>query len=204
MNLSGSQSGSDPVGKLVFELSKLPGIGEKTATRLAYFIVRQSNGYAESLSDAISAAKTRLKLCETCQNFTQQSPCHICRNPERSTEVICVLEKPSDIHPIENTGFNGRFHVLHGILSPLDGIGPDELKIKELLERLRDSTVREVIIATNPSVEGEATAIYLSKLIQPLGVRVTQLAHGLPMGGTLEYSDRQTISKAIENRLEID
>jgi recombination protein RecR len=196
-------SSKDPVSTLIFELSKLPGIGERTATRLTYFILKQDKTYAQSLADALMSAKQKTGLCEKCFTFTDTQICRICSNATRSTHVICIVERPSDVHSIEQTGAHrGLYHVLHGVLSPLDGIGPEELKIHELLNRLR-SDVTEVIIATNPSVEGEATALYLSRLIKPLAIRVTKLAHGIPVGGQLEYTDRQTIGKALENRMEM-
>ena len=190
----------DPVSKLVYELSKLPGIGEKTATRLAYHILKQGPEYAHALADALIQAKTKTALCTTCFTLTDQNPCRICTDVTRNAEIFCVVERPTDILPIEQTGnYRGLYHVLHGTLSPLDGIGPDELKIRELLARLTP-TVREVILATNPSVEGEATALYLSRLIKPLGMKVSQLAYGIPVGGLLEYTDRQTLNRAFENR----
>lgn len=198
----------DPVSKLIFELSKLPGIGEKTATRLAYYVLKQDAEYARALADALLQAKTKIGLCQDCFTFTDQAVCAVCSDPQREHALVCVVERPSDLHSIEATGtYRGVYHVLHGALSPLDGVGPDDLKIRELLGRLRVSedrvTPREIILATNPSVEGDATALYLTKLIKPLGMRVTQLAHGLPMGGQLEYTDRQTIGKALENRVEM-
>ena len=201
-------SSADPVSKLIFELSKLPGIGEKTATRLAYYVLKQDVTYARSLADALITAKEKIGQCSVCYTFTDQDPCRICTSAERGTEVLCVVERPSDVFSIEQSGmYRGRYHVLHGVLSPLDGIGPEELKIRELLHRIQaagePNPIREVILATNPSVEGEATAIYLGRLLQPLGVRVTQLAYGLPVGGQLEYTDRQTIGRALENRKEL-
>lgn len=196
----------DPVNKLVFELSKLPGIGEKSATRLAYFILKQDASYSESLANALMGAKRGIVLCDTCCSFTAKTPCQLCSNPRREASVVCIVERPADVFSIEKTGSHtGSYHVLHGVLSPLDGIGPDDLKIRELLNRISSpqSEIREVILATNPSVEGEATAVYLSRLLQPLGVKVTKLAHGLPAGGQIEYTDRQTLSKALENRMEI-
>lgn len=194
----------DPVARLIFELSKLPGIGEKTATRLAYFILKQDESYSRNLSEAILSAKTRTGLCESCFTFTEQSPCSLCTETSRKTGTLCVVERPSDVMAIEQSGsHNGQYHVLHGALSPLDGIGPEELKIRELLTRLQGGAVSEVILATNPSVEGEATAMYIGRLVKPLGVKVTKLAHGIPVGGTLEYSDRQTIGKALQNRVEV-
>jgi recombination protein RecR len=202
----------DPVSKLIYELSKLPGIGEKSATRLAYHILKQDEAYARALADALLAAKQKIRLCSTCYTFTDQDPCRICAKAERDHGLICVVERPSDVFSIEQSGgFKGVYHVLHGALSPLDGIGPEELKIRELLGRLHpgeegraDPTqVRELILATNPSVEGEATALYLARLIKPLGIRLTKLASGLPVGGLIEYTDRQTLGKAIENRMEM-
>jgi recombination protein RecR len=196
----------DSVAKLVFELSKLPGIGEKTATRLAYFILKQDESYTTSLAEAILRAKKATRLCSRCSTFTDEDLCKICQSPERRSGSICVVERPSDVQAVEQTvSFRGAYHVLHGALSPLDGVGPEDLKIRELLSRLGDneSPVSEIILATNPTVEGEATALYLSRLIKPLGIRITKLAHGIPVGGALEYTDRQTISKAIENRMEV-
>lgn len=194
----------DPVSRLIFELSKLPGIGEKTATRLAYFILKQEGDYAHALSDAILQAKTKIGLCQTCFTFSDCNPCKVCSDPQRDQSVICVVERPSDVLSVDNSGYHrGLYHVLHGVLSPLDGVGPEELKIHELLKRVGGTALKEVILAMNPSVEGEATALYLSKLLRPLGVRTTQLASGLPVGGMLEYTDRQTISKALQNRMEM-
>lgn len=196
----------DPVSKLIFELSKLPGIGEKTATRLAYFILKQDADYSKALAEALTNAKQKIHLCSECFTFTDTDPCRICANPDRDKSVICVVERPSDVFSLEQAGAHkGVYHVLHGALSPLDGIGPEELKIRELLGRIgrHSDTIREIILATNPSVEGEATALYLSRLIKPLGIRLTQLAHGLPVGGLIEYTDRQTIGKAMENRVEM-
>jgi recombination protein RecR len=199
-------NGQDPVSKLIYELSKLPGIGEKTATRLSYHILKQDESYARALSEAIINAKQKIRLCSQCFTFTDSDPCRICSNAERDHGTICVVERPSDVFSIEQSGgFKGLYHVLHGALSPLDGIGPEELKIRELLVRVGQSTteVRELILATNPSVEGEATALYLARLLKPVGLRLTKLAHGLPVGGMLEYTDRQTIGKALENRMEM-
>ena len=196
----------DSVSKLIFELSKLPGIGEKTATRLSYFILRQDSAYAHSLANSIINAKRKTGLCDRCFTFTDVNPCKICSNTERNQKLICVIERPTDALSIEQSGvYKGTYHVLHGSLSPLDGIGPDELKIRELLNRITESTIKidELILATNPSVEGEATALYLARMTKPLGVKITKLAHGLPVGGLLEYTDKQTISKALENRMEM-
>ena len=201
-----SQPCHDSVSKLIFELSKLPGIGEKSATRLSYFILRQSETYAQSLAEAILNAKQKTGLCSQCFTFSDVSPCRVCSHLNRDPSVICIVEKPADLLSIEQThSYNGLYHVLHGALSPLDGIGPEELKIRELLTRLGSPShsIQEVILATNPSVEGEATALYLGRLIKPLGLRLTKLAHGIPVGGLLEYTDKQTVGKALENRMEI-
>jgi recombination protein RecR len=207
---SNNQHGRDPVSRLIYELSKLPGIGEKTATRLAYYILRQDEGYSKSLADALMSAKQKIVLCQECFTFTDISPCRICANTNRDHSLVCVVERPSDVFSIEGTGsFRGVYHVLHGALSPLDGIGPDDLKIRELIQRLaRPATaekpaIQELILATNPSVEGEATSLYIARLVKPSGIRVTQLAHGIPVGGMIEYTDRQTIGKALENRTEV-
>lgn len=201
------EPGHDPLSKLVFELSKLPGIGEKTATRLAYHILKQERGYAASLSDAVIRARDSIRLCDRCFTLTDQELCTTCRSSQRDTQAICVVERPSDVQAIENAvSFRGVYHVLHGALSPLDGIGPEDLKIRELLRRIESSEppVREVILATNPSVEGDATSLYLSRLLKAVpGIKITKLAHGIPVGGSLEYTDRQTISKALENRTEM-
>lgn len=197
----------DPVSKLIFELAKLPGIGEKTATRLAYHILKQDASYARALSEALLNAKQKIVLCGRCFNFTDQELCSVCGNISRDHGLVCVVERPSDVFSVEQSGaFKGVYHVLHGVLSPLDGVGPDDLKLRELIARLGgDGTPapREIILATNPSVEGDATALYISRLIRPLGVRMTKLAHGIPVGGMLEYTDRQTIGKALENRMEL-
>jgi recombination protein RecR len=193
-----------PLRRLVDELSRLPGIGEKSATRLAFFLLRADDAYPQALAEAIKGLKREIRLCSQCLGFTEQEPCGLCADPRRSGEVLCVVEDPADILAIERAGdFRGRYHVLHGTLAPLDGIGPEQLKIAELLERLRDGTVREIILATNPTVEGEATALYLAKLIKPTGVRVTRIAHGLPMGGDVEYADSVTLSRALEGRREM-
>jgi len=194
----------DPVSKLVFELSKLPGIGEKTATRLAYHVLKQDAVYARDLADALIQAKEKIHPCSECFTFTDTDPCRICSNTERDGGIICVVERPSDVFSVEQSGsFGGLYHVLHGVLSPLDGVGPEQLKIRELFSRLQRCPVREVILAMNPSVEGEATALYLSRLLKPAGIKVTQLAHGIPVGGQLEYTDRQTLGRALDNRVEI-
>ena len=187
--------------RLIQELAKLPGIGEKTAARLAFYVLRADRGLADGLAAALVALKDQTKLCSTCNGLTESDPCPICGNTERSDESICVVEEPADLIAIERSkGFRGRYHVLQGALSPLDGVGPEDLKIGGLLARLRGDTVREVILATNPTVEGEATALYLARLIKPLGVRVTRIAHGIPMGGDVEYADVVTLGRALDGR----
>jgi recombination protein RecR len=191
----------ESIARLINELSKLPGIGEKNATRLAFHIFRSSRESAENLSKAIIDAKTKVVLCDTCFNFAASSPCELCRDQERDHSLICVVEEPLDQLAIERSReFRGVYHVLHGVISPIEGIGPEDLKIKELILRLEGDHAKEVIIATNPSVEGEATALYLSKLIKPMGIGVSRIAHGIPMGGDIEYIDEITLSKAIRDR----
>jgi recombination protein RecR len=193
-----------PVARLIEELHRLPGIGPKSAQRLAYHILRATREEAEALAEAIVEVKEKIKLCAVCQNMTDVEPCLTCSDETRDRSVICVVEEPLDILAIERTrGHRGLYHVLHGSISPMEGIGPEQLKIRELLERLRDGTVTEVILATNPNLEGEATAMYLGRFIQPLGVRVTRLALGLPMGGDLEYADDLTLARALENRQDL-
>ena len=195
---------AEPIERLINELSKLPGIGRKTAARLAFHILRIPKREAQELARAIIDVKEKIQLCSVCFNLTDQDPCRICSNSRRSEEVICVVEEPNDLMAIEGTGdFNGKYHVLHGTLSPLEGIGPEDIKAKELLKRLESGNVREVIMATNPNVEGGATALYLTKLIKPLGVKVTRIAYGIPMGGDIEYTDGVTLVKALEGRREI-
>lgn len=186
---------------LVRELSRLPGIGEKTATRLALFVLRADGAYAQSLADAIVAVKHDTRLCSRCFALTEADPCGVCADPRRSGDIICVVEDPADLLAIERAGeFRGHYHVLHGALAPLDGVGPDDLKIQPLLDRLRREVVQEVIVATNPTAEGEATALYLAKQVKPLGVRVTRIARGLPVGSDLEYVDALTVGRAMEGR----
>ncbi len=194
----------ESISKLINELSKLPGIGEKNATRLAFHIFRSPKIYSESLAQAIIDTKTKVILCNNCFNFATESPCDICSDGERDNFSICVVEEPLDQLAIEKSReFRGMYHILHGILSPIDGIGPEDLRIKELISRLEKEGIKEVIVATNPSVEGEATALYLSKLIKPLGIEVTRIAHGIPMGGDIEYIDEITLGKAIRDRKHI-
>jgi recombination protein RecR len=193
-----------PIARLIEELHRLPGIGPKGAQRLAYHILRATREEAQALADAIVEVKEQVKLCRVCQNTTDVDPCLICSDASRDASLICVLEEPLDILAIERTrGFRGLYHVLHGSISPVEGIGPEQLKVRELLARLKDGVVREVIMATNPNLEGEATAMYIGRLLQPLGVRVTRLARGLPVGGDLEYADDLTLARALENRQEL-
>lgn len=193
-----------PIGNLIEQLSKLPGIGKKTAQRLAFYILEMEDIEVEKLSQSIINAKEKIRLCSICCNLTDDDPCHICRDETRDQSTICVVEGPKDIVAMEKAKeYKGKYHVLHGVISPMDNVGPKDIKVKELLDRLKDGAVEEIILATNPTVEGEATAIYLSKLIKPLGIKVTRIAHGIPVGGDLDYFDEVTISKAMENRREI-
>ncbi|MDY0291266.1 MAG: recombination mediator RecR [Desulfuromonadaceae bacterium] len=189
------------LGRLIEQLCKLPGIGRKTATRLAFFVLQQPQHDVTELAQALRDVKHNVHLCTRCFNITESDPCPICRAPERDTAMICVVEQPQDLLAIERGhDYHGLYHVLHGVLSPLDGIGPDDLRIPHLLERLGQGGVEEVLVATNFSMEGEATALYLSKIIHPLGIKVSRLAHGIPMGGDLEYLDAATLSGAIARR----
>lgn len=186
---------------LVDGLTRLPGIGKKTAMRLAFFILKQPQTWAEALAEAILAAKRNIHFCSVCGQITESDPCVICANPQRDAGIICVVEEPQDVMAIERThSYHGRYHVLHGAISPLDGIGPEQLKIEELKKRLTDSTVREVVLATNFNTRGETTALYLARLLREMKVRVTRLAHGIPLGGDLEYVDENTIGRALESR----
>ena len=196
-------STAGPIARLVQQLAKLPGIGEKTAARLAFHILRAPAEDAAALGAAIVELRARIKLCGQCCDFTEEDPCPLCRDPRRDPTVICVVAQPQDVVAIERTGgYRGRYHVLHGVLSPLDGVGPDDLRIAELV-RWAGGEVKEVIVATNPSVEGETTAVYLAKLLRPLGVRTSRIATGVPMGGELEYADRLTLARALDGRREI-
>ena len=193
-----------PLARLIQELVKLPGIGEKTATRLAFHLLRTEQRDVELLADSLIKMREGTKLCSVCLGLTADDPCALCQDPQRDTSSICVVERPADLIALERSGqFKGRYHVLHGCLAPLDGIGPEELRVAELLRRLQDGSVREVVIATNPTVEGEATALYLARLIKPLGVSVTRIAYGLPMGADVEYADTVTLGKALEGRREM-
>lgn len=195
---------TEPVSRLIEEFNKLPGIGPKSAARLTYYLLRMPEAEVRALAEAIIAVKERTVLCSSCQNIADSNPCAICASNERDHSVVCVVKDPLDILALERTGqYKGLYHVLHGVLSPIDGIGPDDLKIKELLQRIKTSTVREVIIATNPNLEGEATAMYLQRLLSPFGVRLTRLARGLPVGGDLEYADEITLTHALEGRQEM-
>jgi recombination protein RecR len=190
--------------RLVAELSKFPGIGRKTATRLAFYVMQQSDEQSQALVDAIQNLKQRVRFCSQCFHVTEQDPCPLCTSTTRDDSLLCVVEQPQDLMAIERGhSYRGRYHVLHGVLSPLDGVGPDDLKIAELVERVRQGSFSEVIVATNFSIEGEATALYVSRLLQPLGVRMTRLAHGIPMGSDLEYVDDATVGRAIEGRREL-
>lgn len=192
---------AQPISRLIQELAKLPGIGEKTASRLTMHILRTSKENAEALARAILEVKEKIRFCSQCFNLTDQDPCRICQDPKRNREILCVVSSPEDLVALEKSGgFRGLYHVLHGVLSPLEGVGPKDLRLDELLSRLKGGEIKEVILATNPSVEGEATAQYLSQIIKPLGVRVTRIAHGVPMGGDLQYIDEITLSKSLENR----
>ncbi|MDY4696283.1 recombination mediator RecR [Selenomonas montiformis] len=193
-----------PLAKLIEHFRALPGIGNKTAVRLAYHILDMDADQAKALAGAIIEAKEKIGFCNTCFNLSDQNPCAICASEQRDHSVICVVEQPQDVAAMERMReYHGVYHVLHGALSPLEGVGPDQIRIKELIYRLSNDTVREVIMATNPNVEGEATAMYLARLLKPMGIKVTRIAHGLPVGGDLEYADEVTLSKAMENRREI-
>ncbi len=193
-----------PIAQLIEEFARLPGIGKRSAERLAFHILKQPKSSVESFSKALLDAKDKITFCPVCQSLTDRVPCAICDNPRRNKSVICVVENPKDILAMEKTKeFSGVYHVLHGVISPMDGIGPDDIRIKELLLRAEKEPVKEIIMATNPTIEGEATAMYISKLFRPLGVKVTRIAHGLPVGGELEYADEVTITRALEGRHEI-
>jgi recombination protein RecR len=195
---------AEPIERLINELTRLPGIGRKTAARLAFHILRIPKKEAQELARGIIDVKEKIQLCSVCFDLTDKDPCRICRDSRRNDEVICVVEEPNDLMAIEGGGdFHGKYHVLHGTLSPLEGIGPEDIKAKELLKRLEAGIVKEVIMATNPNVEGGATALYLTQLIKPLGVKVTRIAYGIPMGGDIEYTDGETLAKALEGRREI-
>jgi len=194
---------AQPLSQLIGQLSKLPGVGPKTAQRLAFHILEMKQKDAQDLAKSISEIRNKLSYCSICNNLTQNDPCQICSQHKRDKSLICVVEEVKDVIAMEKTGeYKGVYHVLHGAISPIDGVGPEDIKIKSLLPRLDENT-SEVILATDPNVEGEATAMYISKLLKPLGVKVTRIAHGLPVGGDLEYADEVTLSKALEGRREI-
>ena len=194
----------EPVARLIEALQGLPGIGPKTAQRLTFFLLKRPADEVRELAESLLAVKERIVSCSTCFNVTDQDPCRICSDPARDARLLCVVEEPNDLLAMERTGeYKGLYHVLLGALSPLEGIGPDDLKVRELLLRLEGGGGGEVILATNPNVEGEATALYLAKLLRPLGVRITRIARGLPVGGDLEYADQVTLTKALEGRREV-
>lgn len=190
--------------KLIEVFQKMPGVGHKSAVRMAYYILSLSDSEAQEVVSAITQAKDKMHYCSLCQNLTETDPCEICSNHKRDRSVICVMEQPKDVIALEKTReYYGLYHVLHGSISPSDGIGPDDLRIKELLHRIAEGEIKEVIMANSPSIEGEATAMYISRLLKPFGVKVTRIAYGLPVGGDLEYADQITLVKAIEGRHEI-
>lgn len=193
---------AQPILRLIKELTKLPGVGEKTASRLAMYIIRSSPEDVENLARAMREVKEKIRLCSRCFNLTEQDPCAICADSRRDNKIICVVSSPEDLMALEKSrSFHGLYHVLHGVLSPLDGIGPQDLKIQELLTRLHQEKIAEVILATNPSAEGETTAQYLAQLIKPLPIKITRIARGVPMGGDLQYIDEVTLGKSLENRV---
>lgn len=193
-----------PLAKLINELSKLPGIGNKSAQRLAFHILALEDREAEQLAGAITYAKREMKYCSVCGNLTDEDPCAICSDPARRGDVICVVENPRDVMAMERIKeFNGLYHVLHGVISPMEGIGPEDINLKSLIQRLQVNDVKELIIATNPNIEGEATAMYIARLIKPAGIKVTRIAHGIPVGGDLEYADEVTLLKSLEGRREL-
>lgn len=193
-----------PLQNLIDEFRKLPGIGSKTAQRLAYHVLNLPEEKAAKFANAIVDAKKKITYCKICQNFSDRDECSVCSNPARDKGVICVVENPRDVVQMEKTNeFKGTYHVLHGAISPMDNVGPDDIKIKELMSRVTGGEVREVIMATNPNLEGETTAMYISKLLKPFGVKVTRIAHGVPVGGELEYADEITLAKALQWRIEL-
>jgi recombination protein RecR len=199
-----SQVTAEPVARLIEEFSRLPGIGPKTAQRLTYFLLRAPTEQSRSLAEALIRMKERTFFCSICFNMTEVDPCALCEDTRRDRSTICVVEEPLDVLALERTRyFKGLYHVLHGAISPVDGVNPEDLRIRELLSRLGHGTVTEVLLATNPNLEGEATAMYINRLIRPLGIRVTRLARGLPVGGDLEYADEVTLSRALEGRREM-
>ena len=199
-----SQQYTESVSRLINELTKLPGIGEKSAQRLTFFLLKAAESDVKDLAKALIDVKEHVRYCSVCGNITEQDPCAICDDDRRQRQLICVVEEPNDLYAIERTReYSGLYHVLMGTLSPLEGIGPEDIRIQELLLRLQQEPCKEVIIATNPNVEGEATAMYLAKLIKPLGVKISRIAHGIPVGGDLEYADEITMTRALEGRREL-
>ena len=193
-----------PLTRLIEHFASLPGIGKKSAQRLAFYLLSLPSEQVESFAEAMLTAKRTIHHCKICQNLTDQEICDICASPQRDDSIICVVESPKDVMAFERLNeYKGKYHVLHGLISPLDGIGPDQIKVKELLLRLQQTDVQEIIMATNPTIEGEATAMYLSKILKPLGVKVTRLAFGIPIGAELEYTDNVTLNKALENRIDM-
>lgn len=193
-----------PLQNLIDEFQKLPGIGNKTAQRLAYYVLNMPEKSAERFANAIVDAKKKITYCKVCQNFSDSDECSVCSNPARDKGIICVVENPRDVIQMEKTNeFKGTYHVLHGAISPMDNVGPEDIRIKELMARITSGQVSEVIMATNPNLEGETTAMYISKLIKPFGVKVTRIAHGVPVGGELEYADEITLARALQWRIEL-
>ena len=204
MNYEFLPSVAAPLSRLIQEFNRLPGIGPKSAQRLAYYMIRMPEEEAKSLAESILAIKDRVIFCDICQNITENSPCYLCSHDSRDKSRICVVEEPLDVLSLERTQvYKGTYHVIHGVISPASGIGPEDLKIRELLNRLKDGSVEEIILATNPSLEGESTAMYIHKLLSPIVNKVTRLARGLPVGGDLEYADELTLSRALDDRKEI-
>ncbi len=202
--MAGAKQYAKPLAQLITELSKLPGIGGKSAQRLAFHILALEDREAMALAEAISEAKKNMKYCSVCGNLTDVDPCAYCSDESRDPSVICVVETPRDVSAVERIReFHGMYHVLHGAISPMDGIGPEDINLKSLILRLQDERVKEVILATNPNIEGEATAMYISRLIKPAGIKVSRIAHGIPVGGDLEYADEVTLAKALEGRKEL-
>ncbi len=196
-----AEHSSDPIARLIEEFHKLPGVGPKTAQRLAYYLIRMPDEHARQLAAAIVAVKDQVDMCSRCFNLTESDPCHICSDPQRDETMVCVVEEALDVLALERTySYRGLYHVLHGAVSPMNGIGPDDLKIQSLLTRMNDEPIREIILATNPNLEGDATAMYIHRLLEPLGVEITKPARGLPVGGDLEYADESTLGRAIEGR----
>ncbi len=194
-----------PIARLIEEFAKMPGIGKRTAERLAYYVLKLPKEEVASFAEALTGAKEKIIFCPVCQSLTEKVPCDICADSRRDQSLICVVEKPKDVVKIEKTReYKGTYHVLHGVISPMDGVGPDDIRIKELLTRVTEGNIKEIIMATNPNLEGEATAMYIAKLLSPFAVKVTRLAHGIPVGGDLEYADEVTLTRALEGRHEIN